>query len=834
MKTKYVMSKFVMLGICCWMTSTLFAAPLDPNERRVVVNDGDTLTLQDLGDEYYSVTRTEDGYLVVADDKNVLYYADEEGKPSKFKARNSNKRGSKEKSFLKRLNRNKTFSAHRLKHRSRLDVTRDAQRLAPAPWVPTVLPQSRHSIGHLRFPIILVEGDGKKNLDSAGMYARLNEENYTKDSYLGSVRDYFVDQSAGVFVPTFDVYLVSESEPFSEYIGNESTLMKRAVLTMMEKYPLVDWSIYDSNNDGEIDAFGVLYAGPRYYSGTKHLGGFQTTIRSLGVKSSEGKFFGTCFIIDQGASHIVAVIHEFSHTMGLKDHYCVWDASCSVSYSDSAYQAPGTHAWDVMATGMYNGSYRKPPNYSAFERNYMGWLEYMPVEEGENVKFLPPLATNNYAYYQSVNENEWYVFENRQLIKWDSGLPNHGMLVWHIDYNANAWSRDALNDVASHQRVDIIEAGDVRVLSQSAGYMTTGSGTNQKDDPFPGSQNVTKLTPIRSWAGEVVLRGLFDITEENQNVCFTLSPDYSVTDCRATETSSSSVVTVLSSSSELSSSSVLSSSAVASSSSAVFPWWQSSSSVQSSSSAVPLSSSALSSSSAASSSSAVVALSSSSSVLSSSSVMSSSSSALSSSSAVSSSSVVVALSSSSSVQSSSSVLPSSSSAVSSSSARSSSSFVVPWLRSSSSVQSSSSVVLSSSAVSSSSVVVALSSSSSVQPSSSAMLSSSAGSSSSFVVPWLRSSSSVQSSSSWSTVVNRGSVQEPRFSVAMEGRILQIYCPEPDFETVRVFDMQGHVLATSTFEGTSFRMDLGTLAYGTSLVVQVKSRRGMVGYYRIRL
>ena len=69
---------------------------------------------------------------------------------------------------------------------------------------------------------------------------------------------------------------------------------------------------------------------------------------------------------------------------------------------------------------------------------------------------------------------------------------------------------------------------------------------------------------------------------------------------------------------------------------------------------------------------------------------------------------------------------------------------------------------------------------------------------------------------------------------MEGRSLLIYCPEPDFETVRIFDMQGHLLATSTFEGTSFRMDLGTLAYGTPLVVQIKSRRGMVGYYRIRL
>ena len=55
------------------MPACLRAVPLDPDERRIFVNDGDTLVLQDLGDEYYSVTRTEDGYLVVTGSNGVLY-----------------------------------------------------------------------------------------------------------------------------------------------------------------------------------------------------------------------------------------------------------------------------------------------------------------------------------------------------------------------------------------------------------------------------------------------------------------------------------------------------------------------------------------------------------------------------------------------------------------------------------------------------------------------------------------------------------------------------------------------------------------------------------------
>ena len=593
-----------VVALCALLPAAVFASPLDPSERRVVINDGDSLTLQDLGDEYYSVTRTEDGYLVVTDEKGVFYYADENGEPSKYKAKNSRKRKSAEKAFLNGLNREKSFRAHRLNTPNRFDDPAPGaeRRAARAAWIPTVLPKSHHSHGNLRFLVILVAGeaDGRANLDSAGMYARLSAENYTEDNYLGSVRDYFADQSSGAFVPTFDVFLVSESEPLSGYIGNEALLMKRAVISMLAKYPTFNASLYDGDKDGQIDAFGVMYAGKRLKEGTKHLGGFQTTLKKYNsvVETSDGIKFNTCFIIDQGPSHVVQLIHEFSHTMGLKDHYCVRASGCSANYADSVYQAPGAHAWDVMATGMYNGSYRKPPNYNAFERNFMGWLDYTELEKDSQVKALPPLGTNNYAFYARVSDNEWYILENRQKVKWDSGLPNHGMLVWHIDYNSSAWTQDVLNDNSNHQRVDIIEAGDVRVNSQTAGYDSQGGSALQKDDPFPGSQNVTKLSPVLSWAGDTVFAGLFNILEPDTNVCFALDSNAAVNGCEFVLSSSSSSEVLSSSSSvPVSSSSEKSSSSSTPKSSSSVQESSSSSKPESSSSANPESSSAAPSSS---------------------------------------------------------------------------------------------------------------------------------------------------------------------------------------------------------------------------------------------
>ena len=548
------------------IVSGAFAYPLDPEERRTVDNDGDSLTLQDLGDEHYSVTRTEDGFLVVADKKGTFYYANENGEISRHKAKNAKKRSTAEKNFLKSLDRNRTYRAHHQKNQeSAIDDSEESR----APWVPTAqpkqstptsslymrLPKPSHSEGTNRFPVILVEGDGRTNMDSATIYAELNEEGYTDNSYLGSVRDYFVDQSSGIFVPIFDVFLVTESEPFASFIGSEAQMMNRAIHSMLEKYPSFDVTQYDSDNDGFVDAFAVLYAGERVNSEDKHLGGFQTTLGKYNaIVKSDGKIFNNCFIIEQNKkSHIVQFIHEFSHTMGLKDHYCVRANDCKVDFSDSAYQAPGAHAWDVMATGMYNGNSRKPPNYSAFERNFMGWLQYTPLEDEFTINTLPPLGTSNFAYHIEVDQDEWYVFENRQLVKWDSGLPNHGMLVWHIEYDKNDWNKDVMNDSAKHQRVDIIEAGDIRVISHSKGYMSQSLGLNQVDDPFPGSQDVTELSPVLAWSGDIVLDGLFNIVEKDTNVCFSLHQDVTTDECGAIR-SSSSIKTESSSSAESSSS----------------------------------------------------------------------------------------------------------------------------------------------------------------------------------------------------------------------------------------------------------------------------------------
>ena len=56
--------------------------------------------------------------------------------------------------------------------------------------------------------------------------------------------------------------------------------------------------------------------------------------------------------------------HEFSHVMGLPDFYATNQAS---------HRTLGS--WDIMDYGPYNNNGNTPPNYTAYERWFMGWIE---------------------------------------------------------------------------------------------------------------------------------------------------------------------------------------------------------------------------------------------------------------------------------------------------------------------------------------------------------------------------------------------------------------------------------------------------------------------------
>lgn len=176
-------------------------------------------------------------------------------------------------------------------------------------------------------------------------------------------------------------------------------------------------------------------------------------------------------------------VHEFGHVLGLADHYPTSE------YGEMFALDPGE--WDTMASGSYNDDMNTPPLFSGFERAELGWLDYTDLDLAtDTISVLPNLGDSNVAYRVKVPgfDNEYFIMENRQQKGWDEYLPGHGMLLWHIDMDEDAWIGNSVNNDPMHQRVDIVEADG------------NGGTSSYSGDPFPGTQNIMSVD-LKPWSG---------------------------------------------------------------------------------------------------------------------------------------------------------------------------------------------------------------------------------------------------------------------------------------------------------------------------------------------
>ncbi|MDE6287015.1 MAG: hypothetical protein K2L99_08490, partial [Muribaculaceae bacterium] len=192
-------------------------------------------------------------------------------------------------------------------------------------------------------------------------------------------------------------------------------------------------------------------------------------------------------------------VHEFSHVLGLPDLY-------ATSYT-SAF-TPG--AWSALDYGPYNNDGCTPPLYSAFERYALNWIEPTVIDGPLNAT-LNPIGTNQAGIIRTASDNEYFLLENRQQRSWDTYIPGHGMLIWHVDYNESTWTANTVNNSSYHQYVDIEEADG------------TQSDYTRDGDAFPGTKGVTSFTDdttpsMKTWSGQRLDLPITDIAESHDGI----------------------------------------------------------------------------------------------------------------------------------------------------------------------------------------------------------------------------------------------------------------------------------------------------------------------------
>lgn len=476
---------------------TMHAIPAKPGLLTMQQPDGSKVSVRLVGDEHAHLYTTPQGYPLVSANGS-FFYAGLEG--SKIVSSGIRYMGDAE--VEKSLPKFDTKFA--LKNNAYKRKIAKAAKF-PGLYTDAAFPLS----GSPRALVILVEySDIKMTLPNSHDYFNrmLNEPGFSDYGATGSACDYFKENSGGRFTPQFDVVgPVTLSRPREYYGANAAYGDRHPEDMIIEACQLIDDEIdftkYDTDGDGVIDNVFVFYAGQSEAAG----GGDDTiwphssNIALLGNYVFDGKqldYYACSNEWQEGRPDGVGTfIHEFSHVLGLPDLY---------STIDSDAFTPG--AWSVLDTGPYNNNGCTPPLYSSFERTALGWLE--PTElSGACSATLLPLSTGMAAVVKTSDPNEYFLIENRQQQGWDSYLPGHGMLIWHIDFDSGVWATNSVNNDPNHQRVDLIEADG------------STSDSSRGGDAFPGVSDVRSFD-FKAWDSNSSILPIFDINEFNGLISF--------------------------------------------------------------------------------------------------------------------------------------------------------------------------------------------------------------------------------------------------------------------------------------------------------------------------
>lgn len=298
-----------------------------------------------------------------------------------------------------------------------------------------------------------------------------NKQGYAENDAIGSVSDYFYEQSYGKFRLTFDVVGPVVAAHNHEYYGenkdwgaptgwfdkNVGELVEEACKGVADK---VNYADYDWDDDGEVDQVFLLYAGRGENDYARkdsaviwpHMA---SLILDWDYKEGvvlQGKRINIYACSNEITSNVMiphlagigTFCHEFSHCLGLPDLYNTETGESVVG------------RYDLMSMGSYNGEGWCPAGYSSYERYVCGWLTPGPTEDPVNVTDLLPLHANPDAriYRTSEDASDYYLIEYRKKESWDSHLPTAGLMAWHIDYDKEAWMNNVVNNDPKHLRVE--------------------------------------------------------------------------------------------------------------------------------------------------------------------------------------------------------------------------------------------------------------------------------------------------------------------------------------------------------------------------------------------
>lgn len=434
--------KQIVLSIMLFFAVAANAVPAFPgliNFRQP--NDGGTVSIYLKGDERVHWAETKDGYSLMHRNDGSLVFAmqGENGDmlPSPYLAADKEQRSPEVEAFLSTIPLHLHYSQQQVE--SLTSIWKEVEKAKKGPKYMSDV------IGTKKFLLILFEFNDKHFSHNANEFeALMNQVNYTADGRTGSVRDYYYDVSGGLFTLSMDVVGPFRGASNTAFYGNTDygyQYFAREAVDSAAKY--VDFSNYDNDGDGYIDGLHIIFAGHGEEAGASadHIWSHKSNIWNAPTYNNTVVDVYSCSPECSGNSgnnmtHIGVVCHELGHVFGAPDYY-------DTDYSGSGGEFPGLGEWDIMSGGSWNFSGAAPAHHNPYTKIYVyKWATCNTITATAAQYILDPVAMTNDDFYRvnTSTNGDFFLIENRQKIKWDKGIPGHGMLVYHVHPNANGAS----------------------------------------------------------------------------------------------------------------------------------------------------------------------------------------------------------------------------------------------------------------------------------------------------------------------------------------------------------------------------------------------------------
>jgi len=340
-----------------------------------------------------------------------------------------------------------------------------------------------------------------------------NQIGYNNSGNNGSICDYFFDVSDGYltytnFVPNV-YYRASHNKSYYDN-PNEAAGPKARELILEALNNLnnngFDFSQYDSDGDGLIDAINCFYAGNRASGWLMGLWPHSSTI----TFSADGVSAFKYQITDMSNSLTIGTFcHENGHLI------CYWH-----DLYDYDYDSEGAGRYCLMS---YKASNTNPVEPCAYLKGLAGWADIIPMSGSQSGLQVTAGLNTFYKFEYAGFPNEYIIVENRQKTGRDTAIPDAGIAIWHIDtigsnnnqqmtasqhYEATLEQADGNWDLENDRN-----QGDTTDLWKSPSYTTFGPFSSPASDWWDGSLSGLTVRQINASGNTMTFS--FITTEQN-------------------------------------------------------------------------------------------------------------------------------------------------------------------------------------------------------------------------------------------------------------------------------------------------------------------------------